>query len=1199
MSETKHIRFFNRDGTSQQQRALAEIDPLYARIDNRQLKDLLSFLWKIAEYIDYYDLSNLKNGHWQNFIGVEQAVMLSLVAAKDTTPMKYAYLELQSGISETIDRTAYLPLFDLLYNHCLELKELYDNTSRILGRELFLSQRNIRLLESFMENLLTLRKRYGGDSYDAYIKQFETFIKDMDLEIVIPSDVDALSGTIDQLDAKMRNDLYELHQNLQKLFETVIGHAQRLLEESLKRQGDYEPHIGLILTFLHLFKSYQNQLNGLTAKHLKYYYRDVLKIDYRDKIADKVFVIIQLAKQADTCKLEKGTAFKAGKDSEGKNLSYKAVEEFIANKTKVADLKSLYCYLDNLDGQGTSQEIGQSGVFYKSVRAATKADSMDGTGTPLDEENPQFPPFGNDSVENYAELGFAFASPVLRLEGGKRTVTISAELKDKSDTGSALNELFIEPSFLDELFEIYLTCDKGWENLSENAEKDRAIEVTQDANDDKWLNIKLILESNFPAVVDFSKKVHSGQFDEKWPVCKIVLKQTGNKSYYELCRRLYLVSYEIMVDVDGLKGLVLQNDFGLQKPEKPIMIFGSEPRANAAFYIGSQEVFSKKLKTLSVKWEWIDYMDYIALGNWYLNYTYSTTEIIVPPFPKINISFERLVDNKWQPFNHEWELLTETDPLFGLDFHNTGDDVEDGFIEISTDENKFKELDPFKKYTSDLQDGFIRIILKDNGFLFGHKQYPKALMKSLESSVTVTTGQTEVINTLNPVNPPITPMIQNVSLGYSCFVRDTNGGDSNETGQDANGDEVFYHLHPFGISKEVVGSDKINPTLGLVYDISEEGYFYIGLQELKPPQNISLLFQFVEGTGDLTVDMPEKVQWSYLTKGGWQDFNERGVLKEGTRDFSGTGIVSLSIPTDAASDSTLMPMKYYWLRASVAECSRAVNMLASVQAQAMELVFDDQGNAADHYDSGLPAKKIGKLLESMAKVKAVTQPFASFGGRPKEKDKAYFVRVSERLRHKDRAVTLWDYEHLVLERFTQIHKVKCLNHMSKDSEIAPGHVKVVVIPNLANLNAVNILQPAVSNILRDEIREFMEERCSTFVKLRVDNPRYEQLTVIADVTFHKGYDEGYYNKQLSEDIKDFLTPWKSNIEKIQFHEKLHSSVILNFIEERKYVDYLLSFSVKKTVEDQDPTVVTLGDIVRSRADSLFVSAEHHLINKKD
>ena len=56
MSKTTHIRFFNRDGTSQQQRALAEIDPLYAKIDDHQLKDLLSFLWKIAEYVNYYNI---------------------------------------------------------------------------------------------------------------------------------------------------------------------------------------------------------------------------------------------------------------------------------------------------------------------------------------------------------------------------------------------------------------------------------------------------------------------------------------------------------------------------------------------------------------------------------------------------------------------------------------------------------------------------------------------------------------------------------------------------------------------------------------------------------------------------------------------------------------------------------------------------------------------------------------------------------------------------------------------------------------------------------------------------------------------------------------------------------------------------------------------------------------------------------------
>jgi hypothetical protein len=672
------------------------------------------------------------------------------------------------------------------------------------------------------------------------------------------------------------------------------------------------------------------------------------------------------------------------------------------------------------------------------------------------------------------------------------------------------------------------------------------------------LTISFTLDSSFPAVVDFNKEIHDGPFDEGKPVCKVVLKQTDNKNYYELCRNLSVVSCELKVEVSGLKNLVLQNDFGPQKPEKPIMIFGNAPKPNAAFYIGSQEVFAKKLDTLSVKWEWIDYMDYTALGNWYSKYTYFTPEnpaISVPPFPHINISFRRLVDNEWYKFlkdgNEQKNDLIVDSPPFEL-----------STIEI-TDKNKFKEIVPFNKYTLDLQDGFIKIILEGNEFLFGHKDYSKAL----------TAGSVAA----NPyaVNPPITPMIQNVELGYTSSVSTTSKEELE-----------FFHLHPFGISKVIISNEP--PKTRLVCDLSHEGYLYIGLKDLKPPQNISLLFQFVEGTGDLTVDMPKQVNWAYLAEHGWQEFDERSVLSDGTRGFSGTGIISFSIPTEAVDNSTVMPTGHQWIRASVSTGSQAVNMLASVQAQAMELEFADQGNAADHYEAALPAKSISKLLQSRAEVKTITQPFASFGGRPRESRDTYFVRVSERLRHKDRAVTLWDYERLVLENFPQIHKVKCLNHTSEDCDIAPGHVKVVVIPNLTNLNAVNILKPAVSRNLRNQIMGFLKERCSTFVKLRVDNPRYEVLTVTAEVTFHTGYDEGYYNVQLSEDIKDFLTPWEKNPEDIHFYETLHSSVILNFIEERKYVNYLTSFKV-----DKGETSVVLGDIVRSRADSLFVSANKH------
>ena len=77
------------------------------------------------------------------------------------------------------------------------------------------------------------------------------------------------------------------------------------------------------------------------------------------------------------------------------------------------------------------------------------------------------------------------------------------------------------------------------------------------------------------------------------------------------------------------------------------------------------------------------------------------------------------------------------------------------------------------------------------------------------------------------------------------------------------------------------------------------------------------------------------------------------------------------------------------------------------------------------------------------------------GGKTPEQPADFNVRVSERLRHKRRALTIWDYERLVLEKFPQIYKVKCLNHTQYEPapgpggiyrELAPGHVTIVTVP---------------------------------------------------------------------------------------------------------------------------------------------------------
>src|SRR5690606_25589070 len=78
---------------------------------------------------------------------------------------------------------------------------------------------------------------------------------------------------------------------------------------------DTEPHLALFVAFLKLLATSQEQLNGITRRHLDFYYREILQFEKRDFVPDQVFVVFELAKNVLTHRLEKGTLLDGGKDA--------------------------------------------------------------------------------------------------------------------------------------------------------------------------------------------------------------------------------------------------------------------------------------------------------------------------------------------------------------------------------------------------------------------------------------------------------------------------------------------------------------------------------------------------------------------------------------------------------------------------------------------------------------------------------------------------------------------------------------------------------------------------------------------------------------------------------------------------------------------------------------------------------------------
>ena len=93
----------------------------------------------------------------------------------------------------------------------------------------------------------------------------------------------------------------------------------------------------------------------------------------------------------------------------------------------------------------------------------------------------------------------------------------------------------------------------------------------------------------------------------------------------------------------------------------------------------------------------------------------------------------------------------------------------------------------------------------------------------------------------------------------------------------------FFHLTPFGVAEQhpyLNGKGKVH--LFPQFELAE---FYVGVSGLVPPQNLSLLFQVVDGTANPLAEKPKPhIDWAYLKRNEWIEFDQTEV-QDGTDEM--------------------------------------------------------------------------------------------------------------------------------------------------------------------------------------------------------------------------------------------------------------------------------------------------------------------------
>ncbi len=432
-------------------------------------------------------------------------------------------------------------------------------------------------------------------------------------------------------------------------------------------------------------------------------------------------------------------------------------------------------------------------------------------------------------------------------------------------------------------------------------------------------------------------------------------------------------------------------------------------------------------------------------------------------------------------------------------------------------------------------------------------------------------------------NEPYTPTIKELSIDYKAIaeIEDIN----------------LIHLYPYKNTHKAVDIQN-EPSLFPVF--CDEGTLFLGLKELVPGTIVNILFQLAEATADTESEKAE-LHWHYLDNNEWKALrNGFEILDDATNGLTTSGVVKFALPEKINSSNTIMPKDLFWIKASVPSNSKAISETIGIYAQAIRATFTNKDNNDKlRLSKPLEQESIAKLNIADASVTKVIQPYESFGGQVPESEGYYYVRVSELLRHKGRSIQKWDYERLCLEAFPQIFKAKCINHSfaldaynyDNDFPYAPGYVMLAVIPDLKKLKAGISPNPKVPASLVKEIQDYLKKRTSSFVRLRVMNPRYEKVHICLKAKLLLGKDENYYREKMKADLKEFLAPWiVGKYDKLRFGQSIYRSDIIKFLENRNYLDYILelkmnhennqvSLTEKSTISPLTPrSVLIAGEI---------------------
>ena len=1130
-------------------------------LDDRSFTDVMGYLASFLKHINYYKLNDIDtpDGTWDELIQSDPILFMVGIINEPTHVFED---HIESKIISNFSVAEQKKLIKELNEWYKKIQHWGDVLNELK------EEKPAYKIENAIRDILDFQK----EPMDKYLSELEDeVIKDHSQNLGIEYDHPA------KVTIRKSTDLEPVIHIFHKVVMHIQSSTREYLQKSFFNRKNHQPHHGLYITFGKLFQVVQEKMNELPHRHLRFYYEDVLQQKPEGYKPALVTVSFDLQQNVPYSQIDKGSPLTAGKILGSKQeVIFETQNPLVAHNVQLTELETLYFNSSPYVRIGTNSDLISQ--VYKN--------KLISKGKDVTANRDEWFVFGANKTsiqntqvdsEKVGTIGFVLGSPVLFLSGGEREISLEMFFEEKearSYLWAYLNQIksnlgiSLETAFgfvFEDAMRFSVSTAKGWLHV-----EDHEISFSKEKNS---IQVTLKLESGAPALDVLKSETES----YKWPSIKVEINEYAPIYIYSFLNKVDLLAIDIDVSVTGLKNLSIYNNLGKMPADKAFDLFGPIPDTTSYLMLGKPELFKKSLTSLNVSLNWTNIPDdFGGFDTYYNGYSEGITN------ESFKIGFSALSSNLWTPLSEPTNLFSTKNVI-----------TPDGYDSIQLEKSSLisfpgiKDLDlqldfetkeplEFKNTTA---SGFLKLSLVEPNFAFGNDIY----LKDTEEIAYFNAKHKKSVP--NPKKPYV-PKVNDISISYTAA--DTLSFDLDEKQKNLG---ELYHIRPFWIDPAVIASKVKCYTLFPLYD--QQAYIVLGLKGVKEEIVLSIFWHFLRSGSTHLIDR-NQLSWEYSDNNRWMPIPDGNILNDGTNGLTKSGILEIQLPEARYPDNS----GNYWLRIGTNSNAEHFPKIKGIFFNAVQAicVSDDPQVVGKNIPPGSIKSMAGKFPD----IKAVQQPGTTYAGKVEESTEEFYGAVSERLRHKDRAVSRWDYEHLLLEEFDTVHVAKCTN-LNKYNEIVPGQVTIIVL----NKYWSNDERYYFKKSTLEYMTRFLEERTSSMAEIQVINPTVEYMKVNCEVEFDQRDNKGYLMNLLNDEINEFLSPFNNyEMETGGIGGSIVPSSVSSFISSLSYVksvnDLRIEHIVRKRANSFVLDVHEGGHVIKTRSPwSVLSPVQKHHIYYKD